>query len=235
MSQKIKERSSVVPRHIAIIPDGNRRWAKEQGLAASMGHRKAIESVRIKSMYQAARDKGVQCITLWGFSTENWKRSNAEKKVLFEIFEQIIDSLRKDLMVDLVRFIHIGRRDRLPKSLMEKLRDLEEKTKGFDSFTICLALDYGGRDELLRATAKLLESGKEVTEESFGEALDSSELPELDLIIRTSGEQRLSGFMPFQSVYSELVFVDKYFPDFSVQDLLGCIESFAGRGRRFGK
>ncbi len=226
---------TTVPRHIAIIPDGNRRWATSKGLAASMGHRKAVEEGRLRDLYKSAREKGVECVTLWGFSTENWGRAETEKKILFELFEGLTDKLSKDLIQDSIRFIHIGRRDRLPKSLMFKLIKLEEETAQFEGFILCLALDYGGRDELSRAAQKLLEIGSEVTDENFAQALDTVELPELDLIIRTSGEQRLSGFMPYQSVYAELMFIDKHFPDFSVADLVDAIDNFGVRGRRFGK
>ncbi|MAG61186.1 di-trans,poly-cis-decaprenylcistransferase [archaeon] len=226
---------STAPKHIAIIPDGNRRWATTKGLAASMGHRKAVEEGRLRKLYQAARSKGVECVTLWGFSTENWKRGETEKKILFELFEGLTDTLSSDLIDDKIRFIHVGRRDRLPESLMSKLIQLEKDTSSFEGFTLCLALDYGGRDELTRAAQKLVNSNVAVTEESLALALDTAKLPDLDLVIRTSGEQRLSGFMPFQSVYSELLFIDKYFPDFNVDDLVDAIDNFGKRGRRFGK
>ncbi|MBT4446616.1 di-trans,poly-cis-decaprenylcistransferase [archaeon] len=224
-----------IPKHIAIIPDGNRRWAKEKGLAASLGHKKASEAEKLKKLYLAAKKLKVECITLWGFSTENWKRSETEKKFLFDLFTKLIDSLSSELLEDQIRFIHIGRRDRLPKELMSKISTLENQTSSFTEFTLCLALDYGGRDEIVRATNKLLAAGNQVTEESLTSVLDTKDLPDLDLIIRTSGEQRLSGFMPYQSVYAELLFIDKYFPDFSVEDLENAINNFGSRARRFGK
>lgn len=231
---KMAEKNKV-PKHIAIIPDGNRRWAKERGLIASMGHRKAVEEGRLKSFYTAAKERGVKCVSLWGFSTENWKRSEIEKKNLFEIFEEVIDSLNKDLAQDKIRFIHIGRKDRLPAILLAKIAKLQKETKEFGDFTLCLALDYGGHDEILRATQKLHDSGLEPTEENFSKCLDTADLPELDLVIRTGGDQRLSGFMPYQCVYSELLFLDKFFPDFDENDLIEAIENFGTRGRRFGK
>lgn len=230
MSQEI-----TIPKHVAIIPDGNRRWAKQRGLIASMGHRKAVEEGKLKRFYTAAKERGVKCISLWGFSTENWKRSELEKKNLFEIFEGVIDSLSKDLMQDKIKFIHVGRKDRLPAFLLEKIAKLQKETETFDQFTLCLALDYGGRDEILRATKKLQNSGLEATEENFSKCLDTSDLPVLDLVIRTGGDQRLSGFMPYQCVYSELLFLDKFFPDFSVEDLVEAIDNFGNRGRRFGE
>jgi undecaprenyl diphosphate synthase len=223
------------PKHVAIIPDGNRRWAKQHGLIASMGHRKAVEEGKLRSFYTAAKERGVKCISLWGFSTENWKRSELEKKNLFEIFEGVIDSLSKDLMQDKIRFIHVGRKDRLPAFLFAKIAKLQKETESFDDFILCLALDYGGRDEILRATKKLQNSGLEATEENFSKCLDTSDLPVLDLVIRTGGDQRLSGFMPYQCVYSELLFLDKFFPDFNEGDLIEAIDNFGNRGRRFGK
>jgi len=229
MSQKI-------PRHVSIIPDGNRRWAREKGLVESMGHIKSTNYENVKSLIAKAKDLGVEYLTLWGFSTENWNRGEKEKEILFEIIGNLTNELRRDAKENRVRFRHIGRKDRLPKELVEKLKKLEEETSGFDEFNVQLCLDYGGRDEILRVVNKLLESGKkEINENDFVNNLDTSGIPEPDLIIRTSGEKRLSGFMPFQGVYAELYFPDVHFPDFNDKELEKAVEEFGKRKRRFGK
>ena len=224
-----------IPKHIAVIPDGNRRWAKLRGQAANFGHYQSANYENLKSLFNEAKNLGVKYFSIWGFSTENWKRNDNEIKNIFDLVSDFVDKYKQDLHKDKIRFRHIGRKERLPKKLSKKLIDLEKQTKNYNEFNVQLYLDYGGRDELLRAINKLLKSKtKKINEEEFKKYLDTNSIPDPDLIIRTSGEYRLSGFMPFQSTYSELYFTDKHFPDFNTAELRKAIQEFSKRKRRFG-
>ncbi len=223
-----------VPRHVAIIPDGNRRWAKAKGLKASFGHYKAGSVDNVFSLLDEAQSLGIKYFSLWGFSSENWKRDSKEVDAILNLLSRMIKQLRKKAKDDGIRFRHIGRKDRLPKDLAKGLRDFEKETEYNEGLNVQLFFDYGGRDEMVRAVNELVEKGEKINEKDFSDSLDTKGLPDPDLIIRTSGEQRLSGFMPFQSVYSELYFSDKFFPDFKAEDLRKAVSSFGGRERRFG-
>lgn len=222
--------------HLAIIPDGNRRWARQRGLPTFEGHRKGFE--RIKELGKKARELGIKVFTVWAFSTENWTRSEKEVDYLMRIYEQWIDENLQQAIRDKVRIIHIGRKDRITLSLKKKIIDAEEKTRVFDSHFFVIALDYGGKDEVVRAvkTAQNLEF-RIKNEKEFEQFLDTKDLPfpNPDLVIRTSGEQRSSGFMIWQAAYSEYMFVEKYLPDFTADDLEACIKQFQDRKRRYGK
>lgn len=229
----IKDR---IPRHIAIIPDGNRRWATKRGLNILMGHKKSTTYERIIALLEEAEQLGIKYITVWGFSTENWRRDSEEIKNIFGLILKGLKRFRKEAKKNQIRFRHLGRKDRLPKKLIEEISKLEEETKEFDKFNIQLCIDYGGRDEITRAINKLLRSGvKEIKEDDLSRYLDSNDIPDPDLIIRTSGEKRTSGFMPFQSIYAELYFADVGFPDFGPEELRKAVEEFAERKRKFGK
>ncbi len=224
-----------IPKHIAIIPDGNRRWAKQKGLDEIEGHRKSGSYESIKLLLNEAKKLGAVYFTIWAFSTENWKRSKREVEELFKLITGLLERIEGDLLRDKIRFRHIGRRDRLPKKLLEIVERLEELTKDFNEFNLQVCLDYGGRDEIVRAINKAIKSGtSEVLEEDLTNYLDSVGVPDPDLIIRTSGEYRMSGFMPLQSAYSEFYFTDIHFPDFGPQQLREAVESFGKRKRRFG-
>lgn len=218
--------------HIGIIPDGNRRWAKKQGLFVWKGHEKATENLRsIIDWCHANPDVGV--LTLWIFSTENWKRDNKEVEQLMKMFEKYLIQERQSFQDRKIRFTHSGRKDRLPDSLGKLVMDIEEETKHFTDFILQIALDYGGKDELLRAINKL--KSAEATDESVRANLDQPSVPDLDLIIRTSGEQRTSNFFLWQSSYAEWIFSDKLFPDFGTEDLEKALSEYQNRQRRFGK
>lgn len=222
--------------HIAIIPDGNRRWAKGKGLPTIEGHRKGFEMIQKLAKYLRSID--VKTLTVWAFSTENWNRDKAEIDYLMGIYERWIDEDLKTALKEQIRIIHLGRKDRLKETLRKKLEEAEEKTKHFTKFYLGVALDYGGRDELLRATRKVLSSKLKVLSESdFDQFLDTKDFPypNPDLIIRTSGEQRTSGFMIWQSAYSEYIFPPLHLPDFTVDELKKCLEEYKHRQRRFGK
>ncbi len=219
-----------IPKHVVIIPDGNRRWAKRRGLISTKGHEKAGTYSSFKSLFREAQRLGIEYLSTWGFSTENWKRSKQEVSIILKIVENLLDEFLKDKTIDF-RMIHIGRKDRLPKSLVEKMDKLERQTKNYKT-TLILALDYGGQDEIIRAIKKSNKQG--LTIDNFYKQLDTSEIPNPDLIIRTGGEQRLSGFMPYQSVYSELYFTKKLFPSFKPKDLRKAVKKYSKRSRRFG-
>ncbi len=235
LGKKILGIGKNVPNHIAIIPDGNRRWAKQKGLDELEGHRVGGAYERIKSLIDESQKIGVKYFTIWVFSTENWKRSQREIDSLFEIIGNLLSKIEENLIQNKIKFRHIGRKDRLPKKLIDVVEHMEELTKDFDKFNFQLCLDYGGRDEIVRAVNKALKNrSTEIVEEDLINYLDSYGIPDPDLIIRTSGEYRMSGFMPFQSAYSEFYFTDVHFPDFGPAQLREAVDSFDKRKRRFG-
>jgi len=224
-----------VPKHVAIIPDGNRRWAKSRGLDAFYGHYQAGNEQNISELFRETKRLGIKYISFWGFSTENWKRDEREIKEIFDLILNNLSALKKNAHKEGIRFRHIGRRDRLPKKLVSELKKLEKETEKYDSLNVQLCLDYGGRDEIIRAVNKMLKDNvKKVGEKEFASYLDTSGIPDPDLIIRTSGEKRISGLMPFQSVYAELYFTDVRFPEFGSKDLRDAVSEFRNRSRRFG-
>lgn len=220
-----------VPKHVVIIPDGNRRWARERGLMPWQGHQEGME--RTKELLKSANEAGISHMTLWGFSTENWERPKEEVDWLMKAFAKAIKDLGNDLVKNKTGFKHLGRRDRLNNQLLSEINTLEERTKQFNDRNLSIALDYGGRDEILRAAKKASENGG-LNEESMGEALDTAGLPDPDLIIRTSGEQRLSGMMPWQGTYAELYFTPLHFPDFTPAQFALALADYGNRSRRFG-
>ncbi len=222
-----------LPLHVAIIPDGNRRWAKEKKLEAVAGHQRSGD--KVISILEEAKNLGIKYITLWGFSTENWQRDKKEIDFLFKLLEKGVQDIIKYSKKNNVRFRHIGRKDRLPRNLVRELEKAEKETRNFSELYVQACLDYGGRDEIVRAVNNIIRNGvKEVDEKRILEFLDFADIPDPDLIIRTSGEYRTSGFMPFQSSYSELYFTKTKFPDFSAKDLKKAIKEFSKRKRNFG-
>jgi len=231
----IQKKEASAPVHIAIIPDGNRRWAKEKGLIGSLGHYKSAGPENIKSLIHEAKRQGVKYLSIWGFSTENWKRDKVEINAIFFLLIKNIADFKREADKNKIRFRHIGRKDRLPKKLIDALHNLEQETQNYREFNVQLCLDYGGRDEMVRAVNRILRSGeKKINEETLFKHLDTNTLPDPDLIIRTSGEKRTSGLMPFQAAYAELYFTDVHFPDFDARELRKAIEEYKNRQRRFG-
>ncbi|MBP9758425.1 di-trans,poly-cis-decaprenylcistransferase [Candidatus Dojkabacteria bacterium] len=222
------------PQHIVIIPDGNRRWAKGQGLKPWEAYWHVQN--KIDDLLDGVKKFNVKHFTLWGFSTENWNRGDKEEiDQLMKVFESTIDKFHKRFHEDKARFRHLGRKDRLPEKLIKKLQVLERETENYDTWSVNVALDYGGRDEMIRAIENIVKSGKtKIDEQIISEALDTHGLPDPDLIIRTSGEKRLSGMMPWQAVYSEFYFTNVYFPDFGIDNLEEAIIDFGMRKRNFG-
>jgi undecaprenyl diphosphate synthase len=218
--------------HIAIIPDGNRRWAKERGLPTLEGHRRGAEN--FEQLLTTTRELGIKYFTSWAFSTENWKRAEQENNYLFDLAREFTKRYKKKFLSEKTRFIHIGRKDRIPADVIATLDQMMEETKHFTDFTTIIGMDYGGHDELLRSINKVIAAGLPVTEENINKNLDTAGIPAPDLIIRTSGEQRLSGFMSWQSAYSEYYFPKVYFPDFGPEELKKAVDDFYHRDRRFG-
>ena len=223
----------VVPHHVAIIPDGNRRWARERGLPIFEGHRRGFEST--PKLVRAARELGIHTLTIWAFSTENWNRSEKEVKYLMKMYEWFIGRHLAEAKREGARIYHLGRKDRIPKRLAEKMARAEIETADNDKYVLNIALDYGGHDEILRAIGRM-NGEKKLTEDKFADYLDTrgQPHPDPDLIIRTSGEQRTSGLFSWQAAYAEFYFEKDHFPDFSPKKLREAIIDYAQRGRRFG-
>lgn len=224
---------TTVPLHVCIIPDGNRRWAKERNLPPYMGHKRSVEN--ISSLIERAQKLGIRYLTGWALSTENWlKRPEDENKFLFNLLKEFFKKQHDYAMKQQYRFRHIGRKDRLPSDIIEILKTMEEDTKDFTNFTTVIGLDYGGHNEIVRMMQRIKDQELEITEENIANNLDTAGIPDPDFIIRTSGEQRLSGFMPWQSAYAEYYFPNLYFPDFGPDELEKAIVEYSNRNRRFG-
>lgn len=231
-SKTMVKNNTIIPEHIAIIMDGNRRWAKEKGLASFNGHKRSAEN--LEGIFMKAKELDIKCLTLWAFSTENWKRSKEEVDYLFNILSNFFDKHFEKFIQEDIHFVHLGRKDRLDKKTLNLIERLENETNSKSDHTVALAIDYGGHDELIRALSEMKTNNLEITSEHIENHLDTAGLPQIDLIVRTGGEKRLSGFMAWQVAYAELLFMDKYFPDFTPDDLEACVEEFSKRERRFG-
>ena len=227
------------PRHVAIIMDGNGRWAQRRGQPRTVGHHRGVE--RVRDIVRAAPGLGIDTLTLFAFSTENWRRPNYEVSVLMRLFKHYIIREVDDLDQERVRVHFIGEREDLPGDLQRVMAQMEERTRGNNHLVLQIALNYGGRKELVRAARQLateavagrLEPG-EIDEDVFANALYTAGVSDPDLVLRTSGEQRLSNFLPWQVAYSELVFVEECWPDFTAEAFADVINRFASRERRFG-
>ena len=224
-----------VARSIAIIMDGNGRWARNRGLPVAEGHRAGTRALR--RTVKASIDLGVESLVVYAFSTENWSRPSEEVDALMEIFEETIERELPDLAEQGVRTRFIGRRDRAPEELRDRMAAMEEETASNRRIDLWIAFDYGGRAELVEAARRLVESEldpRDVDENAFAGALYAADLSDPDLLIRTSGEQRISNFLLWQLAYSELVFVDRLWPDFDERDLHAALREYSRRRRRFG-
>jgi undecaprenyl diphosphate synthase len=220
---------------VAIVMDGNGRWAEARGLPVADGHRAGTKALR--RAVEASIDLGVGSLAVYAFSTENWARSPGEVSDLMEIFTETIDRELPDLSAQGVRTRFIGRRDRAPDALREKMEETEAETAGNDRLHLWIAFDYGGRAELVDAARALVADGlapEDVDEEALAARLYAPEMPDPDVLVRTSGEERISNFLLWQVAYSELVFVDTLWPDFGEDDLRAALETYARRRRRFG-
>jgi len=216
---------------VAIIMDGNARWARRRSLPIAAGHRAGTKALR--RTVEAAIDLGVESLAVYAFSTENWTRPPEEVDLLMEIFTETIERELPDLVRQGVRTRFIGRRDRAPDALRERMAALEAETEANRTLNLWIAFDYGGRAEIVDAANRAVREGREVDEETFASYL-TPEMPDPDLLIRTSGELRISNFLLWQLAYAELVFVDTLWPDFDERDLRSALAEYASRRRRFG-
>jgi undecaprenyl diphosphate synthase len=226
---------SGVARNVAIIMDGNGRWAESHGVPVEAGHREGTRALR--RTVEAAIDLGVRSLAVYAFSTENWTRPAGEVAQLMEILGETIDRELPDLAAQGVRTRFFGRRDRVPDEARAKMADLEKATADRDRLDLWIAFDYGGRAELVEAARRLVADGvllDDIDDDAFEARLSAPELPDPDLVIRTSGEKRLSNFLLWQSAYAELVFTETLWPDFGEADLRDALDQFARRQRRFG-
>ena len=221
------------PQHIGIIMDGNRRWAKKNGLKVILGHQKGIEALNDKILDRAI-ERGVKILTLYAFSTENWNRIQ-EVPGMMKLFEKYALKRKAELVEKGVQIRTMGDFERLPESLKQALTGLKEATQHNQQLIVNLCLSYDGRSEILKACQRLKEQDLEINQANFQAQLDSKDLADPELIIRTSGEQRLSGFLTWQSVYSELYFTPTLWSDFNESELDKAIDWYLERNRRFGK
>jgi undecaprenyl diphosphate synthase len=220
---------------VAIIMDGNGRWAESRGLTVEDGHRAGTQALR--RTVEAAIELGLPSLVVYAFSTENWARPAAEVATLLELLHETIEREFTDLAAEGVRTRFMGRRDRIPPALRDEMRRLEERTAGNDRLVLWVAFDYGGRAELVEAARRLVTDGvapEAVDEAALATRLYAPELPDVDLLVRTSGEQRISNFLLWEAAYAELVFTETLWPDFGHADLEAAVEEFARRQRRFG-
>ena len=244
-----------IPNHVAIILDGNGRWAKKRMMPRQYGHAKGAQVV--EQICEDAWNMGIQYLTVYAFSTENWNRPDSEVKILMDIFSKyMVDKLQKVGQKNMkIRFI--GERSRLDKAMIEKIENLEESTKDNTGLNFTVALNYGSRDEMVRAMRKMaaeikegklepediteekyntyLDTAEDITESVFASYLDTADIPDPDLLIRTSGEQRLSNYLLWQLAYTEFYFTDVMWPDFNKEELAKAVEWYANRDRRYGK
>lgn len=228
-----------LPRHVAIIMDGNGRWAKARNLPRSVGHERGVEALR--KTVEGARDLGLSHLTVFSFSTENWRRPVSEVNALFGLLKMYVSQDLKKLKADGVRIRVLGTRAGLPEDVRLLVDQAQSETCHNDKFNLCIAFNYGGREELMRAARQLaadvvkgVADLDDFDEESFGQYLDTTGLPDPDLVIRTSGEMRISNFLIWQAAYAELVFMDVLWPDFRPKHLNEAIASYQTRQRRFG-
>ena len=228
-----------IPGHVAVILDGNGRWAKKRHMPRTYGHK--VGSQVVEDMLSVVDDLGVKYFTVYAFSTENWKRSTEEVSTLMGILRTYLKDCVKKSMKNNVRCRVIGRREELSDDIVDSIINLEEKTKNNTGLNFTIAINYGGRDEITRAVKKIaakVESGEiscdDITEETISGHLDTWELPDPDLLIRSSGEQRLSNYLPWQLAYTEFYFTDTLWPDFNREEMIKAFEWYNKRERRFG-
>jgi len=235
MKNKKKKADVTVPGHIAVIMDGNGRWAEKKSLPRIAGHRAGLESVR--KVVKTADKYGVKYLTLYSFSTENWKRPRAEVEFLFKLMEQRLKIESGNFRKNNVKVDFIGKRGQLPQVLKKTMADIEKRTGRNTGLNLVLAINYGSRQEITEAVKKIVRSGvpeKGVTEELIEKNLYTGKIPPPDLIIRTSGEKRISNFLLWQAAYAELYFTPVLWPDFGEEEFLKAINSYRQRKRRFG-
>lgn len=224
-----------LPKHIAFICDGNRRWARNRGLPTLLGHKEGVEA--IKRIVRRASEIGMENLTFFCFSTENFDRGKEEVDYLFNLFRELL-TLKENFLQHDYRFHHTGDRSMLPKDILDVIDSMTKETAHCKKGTVNLAFAYGGRNDIVNATKRIIKEKvkpEDITEESFKNYLTTGEMPDVDLLVRTSGEKRISGFLLYNMPYAELYFVEKHWPSFKETDLDDCIGEFQSRHRRFGK
>ncbi|MDC7221870.1 MAG: polyprenyl diphosphate synthase [Spirochaetales bacterium] len=227
--------SQSFPSHVGIIMDGNGRWAQSRGLKRSKGHREGVTSA--KAIVKKASDMGIKYLSLYVFSTENWKRTEEEVSFLMVLIRQYLKQEYQFYIDNKIRVIHSGRREDLPKEVLGDIDQVVDQTKDFENLTVNLCINYGGRDEVVRAVKNIVQAGtapEEVTEELISRSIDNGPLPPVDLIIRTGGDLRSSNFLLWEGAYAEFFFTQKLWPDFTPEDFASALDSFGKRDRRWG-
>ena len=227
-------------KHIAIIMDGNGRWAKKCGMPRTFGHKKGAENV--VKITRAMKDSGIEYLTLYAFSTENWQRSEDEVKALMDLLREYLDKEFKEIMENNVRIVFIGEREMLSKDIQEKIAYIEKESEKNSDLTLCIALSYGSRQEIIHAVKKICEDVKnnnleinDISVNTVSNKLYTANIPDPDILIRTSGEQRISNYLLWQLAYTELFFTNTHWPEFDKEELMKIIEHFNNRERRYGK
>lgn len=234
----MSESGSLIPSHVAVTMDGNGRWASRQNLPRTKGHQEGLKVA--KNIVKAAKDAGVKYLTLYTFSTENWKRAQEEVGFLMNLIHVHLIGELQFYKENGIRIRHAGDITALPKNIQDDLNDAMEKTKDYTELTLTLAINYGGRDEIVRGIRKILSSDPEltpdqITEETVRQNLDFADCPDVDLLIRTGGEFRLSNFLLWHVAYAEQVYTDTLWPDYTEEEFLQNLQAFTKRNRRFGK
>lgn len=236
----MNETKNAVPRHVAIILDGNGRWAKSKGMPRNYGHMQGAKNVEV--VCKAAYDMGIKYLTVYAFSTENWNRPKDEVDALMKLLDNYMKTCLKTAKKNNMRVRVLGDKTGLPEQTQERIAQLEEASRAYDGLQFQIALNYGGQDEIVRAVRKIMQetadgllSPADMTIQRFADYLDTKGIPEPDLMIRTSGEQRISNFLTWQLAYTELYFTPVPWPDFDGEELAKAVEAYAGRDRRFGK
>lgn len=227
-------------KHLAIIMDGNRRWAKAKGLPVAMGHKKGAENVQ--KIVRAVADLGINCLTLYAFSTENWQREKSEVDSLMNLLREYLKSELKEIQDNGVRIVFIGERQMLSADIVEQMNKIENDTRNNSKMTLCIALSYGSRQEILGAVRKIATlaqkgdiSPAEIDDKMFSDMLYTKDIPDPDLLIRTGGDRRVSNYLLWQLAYSEFYFSPTQWPDFNKEELIRIIADFNSRERRYGK
>lgn len=223
-----------IPSHIGIIMDGNGRWAKQRGQIRSAGHREGLNAA--KAIVKAASDMGIKNLSLYVFSTENWKRTEEEVSFLMVLIKSYLKKEYQFYKDNSIRVVHSGDITRLPDDIQKEINTVTEQTSHFTGLTVNLLINYGGQDEIVRSVNRHIEKmpGKAITAQEINTFLDNPDLPAVDLLIRTGGEKRISNFLIWQTAYSELYFSDKLWPEWTGEDLQAAVDSFSNRDRRFG-
>ncbi|MCL4387127.1 MAG: polyprenyl diphosphate synthase [Patescibacteria group bacterium] len=231
--EKLAYKNRALPRHIAIIMDGNRRWAKKRGLGINSGHREGAKT--LEKIIRYLGEKKLPILTIYAFSTENWKRDEKQIKGLLSIMIKFLKEKEKELIANNIVLKVIGDLDRFPNQIKNRIKNLVERTKTNKGSVLNVALNYGGRDEIIRAINKIVDKGKKIISETeFDNFLDTKDIPDPDIMIRTGGEKRLSNFLLWQLSYAELFFTNTLWPDFSIEELEDIISEFQYRRRNFG-